>query len=119
MLSCLNDIVQSHRNLVREYVDLQMRDRTDLSIDEQRFIKSEQDLIGKVEKNLQDINQSLTVKQIPSKLSVDRVQYESDTLKRIDELKTHGKWSNQRLVKYIEPKNVKHIGIIYLMKCVG
>ncbi|CAF2050843.1 unnamed protein product [Rotaria magnacalcarata] len=107
MFSCLNDIVQSHRNLVREYVDLQMRDRTDLSIDEQRFIKSEQDLIDKVEKNLQDINQSLTMKQIPSKLSVDRVQHESDILKRIDELKTHGKWSNQRLVKYIEPKKRK------------
>ena len=56
MFSCLNDIVQSHRNLVREYIDLQMRDRTDLSTDEQRFIKSEEDLIEKVEKNLHDIN---------------------------------------------------------------
>ncbi|CAF1172785.1 unnamed protein product [Rotaria sordida] len=107
MFSCLNDIVQSHRILVREYIDLQMRDRTDLSIDEQRFIKAEQDLIEKVEKNLQDINTSLTLKQLPNKLSVDRVKHESNVLKRIDELKTNGKWSNQRLVKYIEPKKRK------------
>ncbi|CAF3530150.1 unnamed protein product [Rotaria sp. Silwood1] len=107
MFSCLNDIVQSHRNLVREYIDLQMRDRTDLSIDEQRFIKAEEDLIEKVEKNLQDINTSLTLKQLPNKLSVDRVKHESNILKRIDELKSNGKWSNQRLVKYLEPKKRK------------
>jgi E1A-binding protein p400 len=106
MFSCLNDIVQSHRNLVREYIDLQMRDRTDLSADEQRFIKSEEDLIEKVEKNLQDINTSLTSKQ-PNKLSVDRVKHESDIIKRVDELKTNGKWSNQRLVKFLEPKKRK------------
>ncbi len=107
MFSCLNDIVQSHRNLVREYIDLQMRDRTDLSTDEQRFIKSEEDLIAKVEKNLQDINTSLTLKPNPIKLSVDRVKHESDVLKRIDELKSQGKWSNQRLVKFLEPKKRK------------
>ncbi|CAF4017652.1 unnamed protein product [Rotaria sp. Silwood2] len=107
MFSCLNDIVQSHRNLVREYIDLQMRDRTDLSIDEQRFIKAEEDLIEKVEKNLQDINSSLTLKKLPNKISVDRVKQESNILKRIDELKTNGKWSNQRLVKFLEPKKRK------------
>ncbi|CAF0978049.1 unnamed protein product [Adineta steineri] len=108
MFSCLNNIVQSHRSLVREYIDLQMRDRTDLSIDEQRFIKAEEDLIEKVEKNLQDINISLTLKNIPSKLPpVERVKHENDILKRIDELKSNGKWSNQRLVKFIEPKKRK------------
>jgi E1A-binding protein p400 len=107
MFSCLNDIVQSHRNLVREYIDLQMRDRTDLSLDEQRFIKAEQELIEKVEKNLQDINTSLTSKQLPNKVSVDRVKHESDILKRIDSLKSNGKWSNQRLVKCLEPKKRK------------
>jgi E1A-binding protein p400 len=107
MFSCLNDIVQSHRNLVREYIDLQMRDRTDLSIDEQRFIKSEEELIEKVEKNLHDINTSLGSKQIPNQLSVDRVKHESDILKRIDHLKSNGKWSNQRLVKFLEPKKRK------------
>ena len=107
MFSCLNDIVQSHRNLVREYIDLQMRDRTDLSLDQQRFIKAEEELIEKVEKNLQDINTSLTLKQMPNKLSVNRVQHESNILKRIDELKSIGKWSNQRLVKFLEPKKRK------------
>jgi SNF2 family DNA or RNA helicase len=107
MFSCLNDIVQSHRNLVREYIDLQMRDRTDLSVDEQRFIKAEEELIEKVEKNLQDINSSLTSKQLSNKLSVDRVKHESDILKRIDHLKSNGKWSNQRLVKFLEPKKRK------------
>lgn len=107
MFSCLNDIVQSHRNLVREYMDLQLRDRTDLSMDEERFIKAEQALIEKVEKNLQDINQSINVKQTSTKQSVDRVKHESDTLKRIEELKANGKWSNQRLVKYLEPKKRK------------
>jgi E1A-binding protein p400 len=107
MFSCLNDIVQSHRNLVREYIDLQMRDRTDLSIDEQRFIKAEEELIEKVEKNLQEINTSLILKKYPNKLSVDRVKHESEILKRIDELKSNGKWSNQRLVKFLEPKKRK------------
>src|ERR1700722_15580574 len=56
IFSSLNDIVQSHRNLVREYVDLQIHHRPDLSLDEQRFIQAEEDLIEKVEKNLHDIN---------------------------------------------------------------
>ncbi|CAF4576709.1 unnamed protein product, partial [Rotaria magnacalcarata] len=56
MFSSLNNIVQAHRNLVREYVDLQMCDRPDLSLDEQRFIQAEEDLIEKVEKNLHDSN---------------------------------------------------------------
>ena len=107
IFSCLNDIVQSHRNLVREYIDLQMRDRTDLSADEQRFIKAEEELIEKVEKNLQDMNSTLGSQQIPNQLSVDRVKHESDILKRIDHLKSQGKWSNQRLVKFIEPKKRK------------
>lgn len=107
MFSCLNDIVQSHRNLVREYIDLQIRDRTDLSADEQSFIKAEEELIEKVEKNLQNINTSLTLKQLPNKLSVDRVKHESDILKRIDHLKSNGKWSNQRLIKILEPKKRK------------
>ena len=107
MFSCLNDIVQSHRNLVREYIDLQMRDRTDLSMDEQRFIKSEEELIAKVEKNLQDINTSLTSQQ-SNNFSVDRVKHESDIIKRVDHLKSNGKWSNQRLVKFLEPKKRKN-----------
>lgn len=107
MFSCLNDIVETHRNLVREYVDLQTRDRTDLSVDEQRFIKAEEDLIEKVEKNLHDINSSFLSKQVPNRLSVDRVKYEGNVLKRIDELKAGGKWSNQRLVKFLEPKKRK------------
>jgi hypothetical protein len=46
----LNELVQSHRHLVREYVDLQVHHRPDLSLDEQRFIQTEEDLIEKVEK---------------------------------------------------------------------
>lgn len=108
IFSCLNDIVQSHRNLVREYLDLQIRDRTDLSIDEQRFIKAEEELIEKVEKNLQDMNVTLESKQQqPNQQSVDRVKHESDILKRIDHFKSQGKWSNQRLVRFLEPKKRK------------
>jgi SNF2 family DNA or RNA helicase len=107
MFSCLNDIVQSHRNLVREYIDLQTRDQTDLTVDEQRFIQSEKDLIEKVEKNLQDINTSLTTEKVENNLSVDRVKQEGEILKRIDEFKSNGQWPNQRLVKIIEPKKRK------------
>jgi SNF2 family DNA or RNA helicase len=119
MFSCLNDMVQSHRNLVREYVDLQMCNRPDLSLDEQRFIQAEEDLIEKVEKNLHDTN------HIPStppsrngkrqrcqsinstNQSFDRVKHETHILKRIDELKSDGKWTNQRLAKCLEPNKRK------------
>ncbi|UJR37799.1 hypothetical protein I4U23_030490 [Adineta vaga] len=119
MFTCLNNIVQYHRNLVREYVDLQMCDRPDLSLDEQRFIQAEEDLIEKVEKNLHDTN------NIPStppsrngkrqryqsinftNQSFDRVKHETHILKRIDELKSDGKWTNQRLGKCLEPNKRK------------
>jgi E1A-binding protein p400 len=119
MYSSLNDIVQSHRNLVREYLDLQMCHRPDVSLDEQRFIQTEEDLIEKVEKNLHDIN------HIPStppsrngkrqryqsmnstNQSFDRVKHETHILKRIDELKSDGKWTNQRLAKCLEPNKRK------------
>jgi SNF2 family DNA or RNA helicase len=119
MFSCLNDIVQSHRNLVREYVDLQMCDRPDLSLDEQRFIQAEEDLIEKVEKNLHDTNNiSLTPPSRNGKRqryhsinstnqSFDRVKHETHILKRIDELKSDGKWTNQRLAKCLEPNKRK------------
>jgi E1A-binding protein p400 len=107
MFSSLNDIVQSHRNLVREYLDLQMGDRTDLSIDEQRFIQAEEDLIRKVERNLQEMNSSWISTDKSTPVAIDRVKYESEILKRIDDFKSQGKWSNQRLVKFIEPKKRK------------
>ncbi|CAF1168843.1 unnamed protein product [Rotaria sordida] len=124
MFICLNDIVQSHRNLVHEYVNLQMCDRSNLSLDEQRFIQAEEDLIEKVEKNLHDINN--TSSSTPpsssssrcgkrpryqsinsSNQSFDRIKHEAHILKRIDELKSDGKWTNQRLAKCIEPKKRK------------
>jgi hypothetical protein len=119
MFSSLNDIVQSHRNLVREYVDLQMCDRPDLSLPEQRFIQAEEDLIEKVEKNLHDINHVSSTP--PSRngkrqryqsinstnQSFDRVKHETHILKRIDELKSDGKWTNQRLGKCLEPTKRK------------
>ena len=107
MFSCLNDIVQSHRNLVREYIDLQIRDRTDLTTDEQRFIQAEEELIEKIERNLQDMNSSVLNTSALKSFSVDRVKHESEILKRIDHLKSQGKWSNQRLVKIQEAKKRK------------
>jgi SNF2 family DNA or RNA helicase len=116
MYSSLNDIVQSHRNLVREYVDLQICDRPDLSSDEQRFIQAEEDLIEKVEKNLHDINHTppsrngkrQRIHSITStNQSFDRVKHETHILKRIDELKSDGKWTNQRLGKCLEPNKRK------------
>ena len=119
MFACLDDIVRSHRNLVREYVDLQMRDRPDLSIDEQRFIQAEEDLIEKAERNLHGSHQSAPttpsrngkrqrVQSINgSNSSFDRVKHETHILKRIDELKSDGKWTNQRLGKCLEPDKRK------------
>lgn len=130
MFSSLNDIIQTHRTLVHEYVDLQMCDRPDLSLDEQRFIQAEEDLIEKVEKNIRDINNvSSSTSQIPlpstpssssrhgkrqryqsmSSLnqSFDRGKHETHILKRIEELKSDGKWTNQRLAKCLEPNKRK------------
>ncbi|CAF2544118.1 unnamed protein product [Rotaria sp. Silwood2] len=121
MFNCLNDIVQSHRNLVHEYVNLQMYDRPDLSLDEQRFIQAEEDLIEKVEKNLHDINNTPLTPSSSSRSgkrqryqsinssnqSFDRVKHETHIFKRIDELKSDGKWTNQRLAKCLEPKKRK------------
>ena len=119
MFACLDDIVQSHRNLVREYVDLQMRDRPGLSIDEQRFIQAEEDLIEKAERNFHGSHQSAPttpsrngkrqrVQSINgSNASFDRVKHETHILKRIDELKSDGKWTNQRLGKCLEPDKRK------------
>ncbi|CAF4789948.1 unnamed protein product [Rotaria sp. Silwood1] len=128
MFNCLNDIVQSHRTLVHEYVNLQMCDRPDLSLDEQRFIQAEEDLIEKVEKNLHDINNTSFTPFTSSSVSVsssrcgkrqryqsinssnqsfDRIKHETHILKRIDELKSDGKWTNQRLAKCLEPKKRK------------
>ncbi|CAM4805983.1 unnamed protein product [Rotaria magnacalcarata] len=124
MFSSLNNIVQAHRNLVREYVDLQMCDRPDLSLDEQRFIQAEEDLIEKVEKNLHDSNNPSSTSPTPlsssrngkrqryqsiSSLnqSFDRVKHETHILKRIEELKSDGKWTNQRLAKCLEPNKRK------------
>ena len=119
MFSCLNDIVQSHRNLVREYVDLQIGDRPNLSFEEQRFIQAEEDLIEKVENNLLDANNmSLTSSLRNDKRqryqsidslnqSYDRVKHKAHVFKRIDELKADGKWTNQRLAKCLEPNKRK------------
>ncbi|CAF1240413.1 unnamed protein product [Adineta steineri] len=120
MYTSLNDIVQSHRNLVREYVDLQMCDRPDLSLDEQRFIQAEEDLIEKVEKNLHDVN-NVTItppsrngkRQRYQSINSTNQSYDRDKkneahiLKRIDELKSDGKWTNQRLAKCLEPNKRK------------
>jgi SNF2 family DNA or RNA helicase len=119
IFSCLNDIVQSHRHLVREYVNLQMCNHPDLSLDEQNFIQSEEDLIEKVEKNLHDVNNLPSTP--PSRngkrqryqsinstnQSFDRIKNETHILKRIDELKSDGKWTNQRLAKCLEPNKRK------------
>ena len=108
MFSCLNTIVQSHRNLVQEYLELQRGDRTDLSLEEQRFIQSEEELIKKVERNLQEMHSSWLITADPSaQSSLDRVKHESDILKRIEHLKSEGKWSNPRLTKVNEPKKRK------------
>ena len=101
IFSNLNEIVQSHRTLVREYLDLQLADRTDLSVDEQRFIQAEEDLIKKVERNLREMNKNA------DSSSIDRVKQESDVLQRIEQLKSKGQWSNQRLTKCPEPKKRK------------
>ena len=103
MFSTLNDIVQSHRHLVREYLDLQNSHRPEFSIDEQRFIQTEEDLIEKVEKNLHDTNQMPSTP--PSRngkrqryqsinstnQSFDRAKHKIHILKRIDELESDGK----------------------------
>lgn len=119
MLTSLHDIVETHRNLVREYVDLQTRDRFDLSGDEQRFIQAEEELIDKAEKNLCDVNQNSAgpssrhgkrqrMQSITSTSpSFDRVRHETHILKRIDELKSDGKWTPQRLAKCLEPDKRK------------
>lgn len=119
MFACLNEIVQNHRNLVREYVDLQIGARTESSTDEQRFIQAEEDLIEKAEKNFLDANQgasSCTTRngrrqRIQSSTihspSLDRVKQEAHILKRIDELKSDGKWTPQRLGKCLEPDKRK------------
>ena len=124
LATSLNDILQSHRNLIQEYVQLQMHDRTDLSIDEQRFIQAEEDLIEKAEKNLYDIHHNSPptsslpssrlgkrqrIQSISSMASpvVDRVKHESHILKRIEELKVDGKWTAQRLAKCLEPNKRK------------
>ena len=115
IVNSLNDILQTHRNLIREYVQLQMHDRVDLSVDEQRFIQSEEDLIEKAEKNLSDIHQSSSRhgkrQRMQSMTSTsptfDRVKHETHILKRIEELKSDGKWTPQRLAKCLEPNKRK------------
>ncbi|CAF4346248.1 unnamed protein product [Rotaria socialis] len=101
MFSSLNDIVQAHRNLVPE-----------------------EDLIEKVEKNLHDSNNTSSTPPTPlsssrngkrqryqsiSSLnqSFDRVKHETHILKRIEELKSDGKWTNQRLAKCLDPNKRK------------
>ncbi|CAF4392358.1 unnamed protein product, partial [Adineta steineri] len=94
--------------------------RPDLSLDEQRFIQAEEDLIEKVEKNLHDVN---NVAITPPSRNGKRQRYQSinstnqsydrdkkneaHILKRIDELKSDGKWTNQRLAKCLEPNKRK------------
>ena len=119
MVTSLHEIVQTHRHLVREYLDLQMRDRFDLSSDEQRFIQGEEELIDKAEKNLCDITPSPSgsasrhgkrqrMQSVSSTSpSFDRVRHETHILKRIDELKSDGKWTSQRLAKCLEPNKRK------------
>ena len=101
IFSSLNEIVRSHRTLVREYLDLQLADRSSLSLDEQHFIQAEEELIKKVEHNLSEMNHSSLSP------SLERVKEESDILQRIEQLKSQGQWSNQRLAKFPEPKKRK------------
>ena len=115
MFTCLADIVQNHRNLVREYVDLQIGYCADPSSDEQRFIQAEEDLIEKAEKNLCDVNQGTCNSSIRQgkrqrlqsasgiSPSLDRAKHETHILKRIEELKSDGKWTPHRLAKCLEP----------------
>ena len=126
MFSSLNETVQQHRDLIREYLHLQTFHCSNLSQDEQHFIQAEEDLIEKVDKNLHDFNHfpSTTTTTPPSSSrngkrqryqsinsnnnqSFDRVKHETHILKRIDELKSDGKWTNQRLAKCLEPNKRK------------
>jgi len=117
MYSSLNEIIQSHRFLLREYLDLQSTN----SFDEQTFLQNEEDLIDKVEKNFHDISQIPSTPPSSSRhgkrqryqsisstnQSFDRVKHETHILKRIEELKSDGKWTNQRLAKCLEPNKRK------------
>lgn len=120
MFSSLNETVQHHRDLIREYLDLQLvHCPTATSQDEQHFIQTEEDLIEKVGKNLQDFNHLPSTP--PSRngkrqryqsinstnQSFDRGKHETHILKRIEELKSDGKWTNQRLAKCLEPNKRK------------
>ena len=120
IFSSLNETVQHHRDLIREYLDLQLvHCSTSTSQDEQHFIQTEEDLIEKVGKNLQDFNHLPSPS--PSRngkrqryqsvnstnQSFDRVKHETHILKRIEELKSDGKWTNQRLAKCLEPNKRK------------
>lgn len=107
MFTCLNEIVDAHRNLVQEYIDLQKSDQNELSIDEENFIKAEQNLIEKVEQHIQEINSSWLSKESNKPITIDRFQHENQVLKRVEELKKKGRWSNQRLPKIVEPKKRK------------
>lgn len=120
IFSSLNETVQHHRHLIREYLDLQVGHCSNLSShDEQHFIQTEEDLLEKVGKNLQDVNHFPSTP--PSRngkrqryqsvnstnQSFDRVKHETHILKRIEELKSDGKWTNQRLAKCLEPNKRK------------